>query len=645
MPFRAARRSIGASLLDANLTRFRLWAPDARCVSVQWEHDPDHEDAGPAGQPLGQPDHCVALQAQADGWFSGEVACPAGTRYRYCIDEQLSVPDPASRAQHGGLEGPSLVVDPAYAWRSSHWRGRPWVESIIYELHVGALGGFAGVEDHLHRLAELGITAIELMPINQFPGTRNWGYDGSLLFAPQSSYGSPTELKHLIDTAHGLGLQVFLDVVYNHFGPDGNYLGQYAKAFFRDDLHTPWGQAIDFRNRQVRGFFIENALMWILDYHFDGLRLDAVHHIVEHYFLLELAAQVQVHIAPERHVHLMLENEDNTSSLLCNAYTAQLSKGFTAQWNDDGHNVLHVLLTGEQEAYYRDFAQEPTQKLARCLAEGFVYQGQPDRHGNSRGEPSAQLPPSAFVLFLQNHDQVGNRALGERLLSLGDPQALRAAIALLLLSPMIPLLFMGEEWGSQQPFLFFTDHKPELAEAVRDGRRNEFADFPQFNDPASLARIPDPNALETFIRSIPDFGVLGPSEADPLKRRSQWQTDQRQAFENNQAPAPEQEKPPREWLALYRQLITLRRRHLIPRLLGSHSLGCQVLGHAAVKARWRLGDASTLTIAINLSPAAAALKGKPRGRLLFQSHPEAERVASKGQLAAYSALVYIEEHA
>lgn len=642
---RTARRSRGASLIAANLTRFRVWAPDARCVSVQWEHGQDSPDAEQAGQQRDPPGYSVPLQAQANGWFGGEVACPAGTRYRYCIDDQLTVPDPASRAQYGGLEGPSLVVDPAYAWRSSHWRGRPWSDSIIYELHVGALGGFAGVENHLQRLAELGITAIELMPINQFPGTRNWGYDGSLLFAPQSSYGSPTELKHLIDTAHGLGLQVFLDVVYNHFGPAGNYLGQYAKAFFRDDLHTPWGQAIDFRSSHVRDFFIENALMWILDYRFDGLRLDAVHHILENYFLLELAAQVQAHTAPGRHVHLMLENEDNTSSLLKNAYTAQLSNGFTAQWNDDGHNVLHVLLTEEQEAYYRDFAQAPTQQLARCLAEGFVYQGQPDRHGNSRGEPSSQLPPSSFVLFLQNHDQIGNRAMGERLLSLCHPQALRAATALLLLCPMVPLLFMGEEWGSRQPFLFFTDHTPELAEAVRDGRRNEFADYPQFNDPASLARIPDPNALDTFIRSIPDFGVLDPHEARALERQSQRQAEQQQAIEQNQAAAPEQEQTPSEWLALYRQLITLRRRHLIPRLVGTYSLGCQVLGHGAVKARWRLGDASNLTIALNLSPTPLALKGKSRGRLLFQSHPEAERAASKGQLAAYSALIYFEEHA
>ncbi|HLD68174.1 MAG TPA: malto-oligosyltrehalose trehalohydrolase [Pseudomonas sp.] len=590
MSFRSLQRA-GACLLVGGRTRFRLWAPDARKVLVELEINTGSVETH-------------ALHPQADGWFSAEVACAAGSRYRYRVDGQW-VPDPASRAQAAGLQGPSLVVDPAYAWRTPNWSGRPWTDSVIYELHVGTLGGFKGVEAHLQRLAELGITAIELMPIHEFPGTRNWGYDGSLLFAPQSSYGSPAELKHLIDRAHGLGLQVFLDVVYNHFGPEGNYLGRYAKAFFREDSHTPWGQAIDFRRQQVRDFFIDNALMWLFEYRFDGLRLDAVHAIAEPYFLVELAAQVRSHTEPGRHLHLILENEDNAAGLLSGAYTAQ--------WNDDGHNVLHVLLTGEQHAYYRDFGEAPIQKLARCLAEGFVYQGQANRHGKARGEPSAHLPPSAFVLFLQNHDQIGNRALGERLIALCDPDALRAATVLLLLSPMVPLLFMGEEWGSRRPFLYFTDYQEELAEAVRNGRRNEFAEFPAFSDPATRAGIPDPNALETFTRSIPDFEAM-----------------------DNPAHRP--------WLALYKQLLALRQRELLPRLPGAQALGSQVLGQAALRARWRLGDDSSLSILLNLG--AERLDGvirKPAGRLLWESRPDAALAASKGQLLQQSALVYLEE--
>ncbi|MET1077674.1 MAG: malto-oligosyltrehalose trehalohydrolase [Pseudomonas sp.] len=580
----------GARLLRKDLTEFCLWAPNARQVEVEFKSGARHP-----------------MQAQADGWFSCQLPCGAATAYHYRIDQELRVPDPASRAQAGGLQGPSLVVDPTYAWRHSHWQGRPWTETVLYELHVGALGGFQGVQTHLQRLAELGITAIELMPINAFPGTRNWGYDGSLPFAPQSSYGTPEQLKALIDCAHGLGLQVFLDVVYNHFGPEGNYLGQYASGFFRQDQHTPWGQAIDFRRSQVRNFFIDNALMWLFEYRFDGLRLDAVHAISESYFLIELAAQVRARTEPGRHIHLVLENEHNAANLLSN--------GYTAQWNDDGHNVLHVLLTGEHHAYYQDFAQQPTEKLARCLAQGFIYQGQANRHGQARGEPSAHLPPSAFVLFLQNHDQIGNRALGERLIELCHPEALRAATALLLLSPMVPLLFMGEEWGCRQPFQFFTDFHDELAEAVSSGRRNEFADFPQFSDPASRDRIPDPNALDTFTHSVPRLEV-GPDDEQ------------------------------RDWLAYYQTLLSLRHAELTARLPGTQALACKVLGEAAVRARWRLGDETLLTLWLNLADQALPVKpGRPLGRLLFESRAALAPQLAKGSLPARSALFYLEDPA
>ncbi|MGE1155778.1 malto-oligosyltrehalose trehalohydrolase [Pseudomonas kitaguniensis] len=561
----------GAIMLDAQHTRFALWAPDAFYVSVELENGKS-----------------IAMLPQADGWFETEIQCPAGTLYRYNIDGEMDVPDPASRAQAADVHGWSVVVDPlAYQWRHSNWQGRPWHEAVIYEVHVGALGGYAGVEQHLPRLAELGVTAIELMPLAQFPGERNWGYDGVLPYAPQASYGTPEQLKQLIDSAHEHGLAVMLDVVYNHFGPDGNYLGQYAKGFFQEDVHTPWGAGIDFDRREVRDFFLDNALMWLLEYRFDGLRLDAVHAIDNPGFLEELAQRVRQQTDTGRHVWLVLENEFNQASLL--------EHSFDAQWNDDGHNALHVLLTGETDAYYSDFAKDTTAKLARCLSEGFIYQGHATRHGHTRGEPSGHLPPSAFVLFLQNHDQIGNRAFGERLHQLCSPQALKAATALLLLSPMIPLMFMGDEVNASEPFLFFTDHHGELAEAVREGRRGEFADFAAFQDPERRERIPDPNALTTFLQSTPTL------------------------TENEHA-------------QLYRHLLSLRHQHIVPHLPGTVALGAQVLADGAVTARWRLGNGSVLQIDLNLS--ATPLNHPAPHHLLFETP-----ATGGAQLAPFSARV------
>ncbi|WP_223541461.1 malto-oligosyltrehalose trehalohydrolase [Pseudomonas sp. BF-RE-26] len=571
----------GAIMLDAEHTRFALWAPDAYYVSVELEN----------GQSL-------PLLPQADGWFVSNIRCAAGTRYRYSIDGELEVPDPASRAQAGDIDRHSVVVDPlAYAWQHAAWLGRPWNEAVIYELHVGALGGFSAVEQHLARLVELGVTAIELMPVAQFPGERNWGYDGVLPYAPQASYGSPEQLKHLIDTAHGHGLAVILDVVYNHFGPDGNYLHRYAKGFFREDKHTPWGAAIDLRRREVRDFFIENALMWLLEYRFDGLRLDAVHAIEDPDFIQELARRVRQQTGPARHVWLMVENEHNQASLL--------EQGYDAQWNDDGHNALHVLLTGETDAYYADYAQNPTEQLARCLSQGFVFQGHLNRHGVARGEPSGHLPPSAFILFLQNHDQIGNRAFGERLHQLAHPQALRAATVLLLLSPMIPLLFMGDEFAVEQPFLFFTSHHGELARQVRDGRRNEFATLSAFADPILRERIPDPNDPQTFAASRPVLPSTGHCEMHDL----------------------------------YRRLLQIRHRHIIPRLPGARALGTDVLGEAAVSATWRLGDGSQLRIDLNLSASPVVHTSQTGATRLFEYPPQGADLPAPNTLAPYCALV------
>ncbi|WP_243666975.1 malto-oligosyltrehalose trehalohydrolase [Pseudomonas brassicae] len=505
MPLRSQEHAThGAVMLDSDTTRFALWAPDAQQVEVE------RADAAP-----------IPMQRRDDGWFELSLACPAGTRYRYRIDGVLSVPDPASRGQPEGVHGYSQVQGHAYTWLHPQWQGRPWHEAVIYEVHVGLLGGYAGVAEHLPRLAALGVTAIELMPIGQFPGARNWGYDGVLPFAPQCSYGSPRQLKALIDQAHGLGLMVLLDVVYNHFGPDGNYLHRYASGFFREDRHTPWGAAIDFRRRQVRDFFIENALMWLHDYRFDGLRLDAVHAIDDPDFLHELARRVRLATPAGRQVWLTLENERNQAHLL--------EEGYDAQWNDDGHNALHVLLTGEHEGYYVDYREAPLHKLARCLSQGFVFQGEPDRNGHPRGEASGHLAPGAFVLFLQNHDQIGNRALGERLPRLCAPAALRAATALLLLAPMVPLLFMGDDWGCEQPFLFFhrSSRGPGHGGTRRPTRRVQ--GFHRLCRPGQAGADPRPECRADLSRLAATVG--------------QHQRQQRVAVSPPAAPAPSPHHP------------------------------------------------------------------------------------------------------
>ena len=549
----------GATLVETGRTRFRLWSPDSTIVTLEAEgHAP------------------LPMRRDAVGWHEVEAPVGAGTRYRFRVSPDLLVPDPASRLQAGDVHDASVVVDPgAYAWRHPDWCGRPWHETVLYEVHVGAMGGFAGVQAALPRLRDLGITAIELMPINGFPGRRNWGYDGVLPYAPDSSLGTPEALKALVDAAHGLGLMMFLDVVYNHFGPDGAYLHGYAKSFFNEGVHTPWGAAIDFRQPAVRDFFEENALFWLREYRFDGLRFDAVHAIAETAWLDVLGARIRQEIT-DRHVHLVLENERN------GAHHLRPAGAFDAQWNDDGHNLLHPLLTGEREGYYEDFAEDGAAKLATVLEQGFLFQGQHSPHlGAPRGKPSAHLPPTAFVLFLQNHDQIGNRAFGERLAALAHPDSLAAATALLLLCPQIPLLFMGEEWAATAPFLFFTDHSTELAPLVRDGRCKEFSKFAAFQDPAMRARIPDPNAEATFHASVPDWGeATRPGHAATL--------------------------------ALHRRLLALRHERIIPHLPGARAIGAHAAGDAAVLARWRLGDGAVLTLACNLGarPAACAAMGE-----------------------------------
>lgn len=541
--------------VSGGTTRFRLWAPAAENVSLELQNDR------------------MKMSRCEGGWWTADCAGPPGTHYRFRIGE-TAVPDPASRAQDGDVHGWSVVTADDYEWRNRNWRGRPWEEHIIYECHAGLSGGFRGLAAKLDELSNLGITAIELMPVGDFPGMRNWGYDGVLPFAPDEAYGVPDDLKHLIDEAHARGIATFLDVIYNHFGPDGNYLPLYAPQFFRSDRKTPWGDALDFRKPEVRAFCIENALYWLNEFRFDGLRLDAVHAIEDNEFVREFLRTIRANVPERRYVHIVMENEDNDASLLGD---------FAAQWNDDLHHAIHVLLTGETASYYGDFADAPAAKLARALAEGFVYQGEFSPHrGAARGNRSAQLAPMSFVAFLQNHDQTGNRACGERLLALAPKDAVKAAAALIMLCPQIPMLFMGEEIGARTPFLYFTDHRdPKLADAVREGRRAEFKKFPAFADEAVRARIPDPNAPDTFETSHP----------------------------NNDVDAA-------AWRAFYSELIALRRREIVPRLRGVRSEKALAIGDKAVIASWRMGDGALLTLASNLgeSPTRALL---PKGEAIW----------------------------
>ena len=547
MTYYAHPLPFGAELQPGGDTRFRLWAPSVPVVVLE------RDGLEP-----------VPMESEDGGWHCLTCPAPAGTRYRYRMPDGLAVPDPASRQQCTDVHDPSVVVDPhAYAWRNTAWRGRPWHEAVVYELHVGVLGGFESIRQRLPELRDLGITAIELMPIADFPGSRNWGYDGVLPYAPDTSYGTPDELKAFVDEAHGLGLMVMLDVVYNHFGPDGAYLNVYAKPFFRQDKHTPWGAEIDFARPEVSEYFRENALFWLHEYRFDGLRFDAVHAISEEGFLTGLADSIRASTEPGRHVHLVLEHENNRAALL---RTSANAPGFDGQWADDMHHCLHVLLTGESEGYYEDF-QDATTLLAECLRAGFAYQGQRSPHlQRNRGEPSGHLPTTAFVVCLQNHDQIGNRAMGERLTTLADPGKLQAATALLLLCPFIPMLFMGEEHGATNPFLFFTSHNDELATLVREGRRAEFKHFAGFQDEKRRAAIPDPNAPATFKASVPDRPAPGAG-------------------------------------SLIHSLLDIRRAVIVPGLPGCRSESVTVLAPGAIRAAWRLGDGRRLVLAFNLGDA------------------------------------------
>lgn len=585
---RVHRMPHGTQRLPDGRLLFRVWAPSAEQVELCL-HATGLENRYP-------------MLTEADGWFGLAMDADADCLYRYRIDGLHEVPDPASRYQPDDVHGYIQAIAPEnWNWTDAGWRGRPWHEAVVYELHVGCFtpaGTFRAVMEKLDYLADLGVTAVQLMPIADFPGRRNWGYDGVLPFAPDSRYGTPDDLKRLIQTAHAKGLMVFLDVVYNHFGPEGNYLHQYAGAFFHKRRHTPWGKAFNFdgkHSRWVRQFFIHNALYWLEEFHFDGLRLDAVQAIADSsplHILDELADTLRRQF-PHRRIHLILENDDNAAHYLSRNASA-LPHRYTAQWNDDFHHAWHVLLTGETWGYYQDFADNPLRYLLRCLQQGFAFQGETSayRHGKPRGEASDRLPPQAFVNFLQNHDHVGNRPFGERLHQLVAPEALRAATAVLLLSPFPPMLFMGQEWGSRQPFGFFCDFEARLSQRIARARRREFAEFPGFATAKARAAIPDPMSADSFARSILDWRDLNSAAG-------------------------------RDWLACHRQLLAVRREQIAPRLAGMRcdSAAIRQFGGYGFCVDWRLGDGAGLCLLANLGEQAVEL-GEPnvRGLLLYATH-------------------------
>jgi len=600
MPFGSAFSAGGVS--------FRLWAPDAARVDLEIDV-------------AGQCKH-IPMNAAADGWFECKDAdARTGTRYRYRIDGATAVPDPASRYQPEDVHGPSEVIDPqAYEWQDDAWRGRPWAESVVYEMHVGSFtreGTFEAAGQRLEYLRDTGITVVELMPLADFPGARNWGYDGVLFYAPDSSYGRPDDLKRFIHHAHQLGLSVMLDVVYNHFGPEGNYLHVYARNHFFNKHHqTPWGAAINYDgkgSRVVRDFVIHNALYWIEEFHFDGLRLDAVHAICDDStpdILVELAEAVRHGPGRERHVHLVLENDDNAARYLTHRGAGPRGL-YDAQWSDDAHHAFHVALTGEKDGYYADYADQPLRHLGRALTEGFAYQGEMSPYrGEPRGEPSRHLPLTAFVAFLQNHDQIGNRAFGERLSALAQPEAVRAGLALLLMAPSVPLLFMGEEFGCRQPFPFFCAFHGELAEAVTNGRRREFAGFARFRDPRAIESIPDPNAQSTFDMAVIDWDVLEKRE----------------------------HAAHREFV---REVLRVRAREIVPRIssLTPAASAFRVSHSGVLQLNWKTDDDGSISAVANLSDSVRVIDAPPGGRVIYRTHAASSAAPTA---AAWSVAWYIE---
>lgn len=559
-------KSWGAEYVAAGAVRFRLWATGQDRVTLRLCGE--DTEMNPSG----------------DGWFELlATGVPPGAEYNFVLADGTVVPDPASRAQKADVNGPSLVIDPtSYDWRNTEWSGRPWEETVVYEMHVGTFtqeGTFLAAIEKLPYLAELGITMIEVLPLAQFGGNRGWGYDGVLLYAPHSAYGAPEDFKAFVDAAHGHGLSVVLDIVLNHFGPEGNYLSLLAPDFFHKERMTPWGAGIAYDVDAARRYIIEAPLYWLEEFNLDGLRFDAIDQIEDisdQHVLIEIAERIRAEIT-NRPIHLTTEDSRNVIFLHPREEDGSAPL-FTGEWNDDFHNAVHVFATGETHAYYHDFAREPEKLVARVLAEGFAYQGEVSPHtGERRGVKSTGQPPVAFVDFIQNHDQVGNRARGERLIELAGADRTRILLAALLLSPHIPLLFMGEEYGETNPFLFFTDFHGPLATAVREGRAKEFAGHAGHEGES----VPDPNAGETFEMSKLDWKKL-------------------------------ESKDGKNWLALTRELLALRRKHVVPLLAAKGAGAGKVVKTAKgfIAVSW-IFPTGTLSIALNIGKTSQPFPDQP----------------------------------
>jgi maltooligosyltrehalose trehalohydrolase len=540
-------------------SHFRVWAPNARAVDV-----------------VDDDDRVTPLKPADDGYFAGFGPLGAGGRYRYRLDGEALYPDPASRRQPDGPHGASEIVDPgAFPWTDGAWRGLTLPGQVLYELHVGTFtreGTWAAAARELPALARLGVTAIEMMPVADFPGRFGWGYDGVGLFAPTRLYGDPDDLRRFVDRAHAVGVGVILDVVYNHLGPDGNHLAAFAREYFTDRYANEWGQALNFDGagaEPVREFFIANAGYWIDEFHMDGLRVDATQQMFDgsaQHVLADLAARARA-AAGDRGILLVAENEPQDARLV-RAPDAG-GYGFDAMWNDDFHHALRVAVTGRAEAYYMDYRGRP-QELVSAVKHGFLYQGQHYAwQRKRRGTPAGDVARPAFVAYLQNHDQVANSARGERLPALTSAGRWRAATALLLLAPSTPMLFQGQEFGASSPFLYFADHQPELAARVRDGRREFLAQFPSIAAPGVAACLPDPGDPRSFERSKLDLG--------------------------------ERERHA-ETYALHADLLALRREDAVFRAQGAHGVDGAVLGPEAFVLRFFGAGGDDRLLVVNLGP-------------------------------------------
>ena len=566
-------------------TRFKIWAP--RCKSVRLKIKGRRS--------------LLELESVGDGWHRLDVdGVKAGALYKFVLPDGAEIPDPASRHQPDDVHGFSEVIDPKdYAWTDVDWQGLPWEEAIIYELHIGTFtqeGTFRAAAAKLDHLVALGVTAIQIMPLADFYGRFNWGYDGAMWFAPDSSYGRPEDLKAFVDEAHRRSLMVFLDVVYNHFGPHGNYLPAIAPIFTKKHK-SPWGEAINYDDTGagvVREMAIDNAIYWITEFSLDGLRFDAVHTIADDsatHILEVLAARIRS-ARPHRYVHLIVENSENQEIWLRRT-DDDIPVHYTAQWNDDVHHLLHAAATGENTGYYADFdnLEERSDKLARALAQGFAYQGEMKPHeGMTRGEPSVGLPATSFVVYMQDHDQIGNRVKGDRITELANEDAVRALTAIYLLSPQIPMLFMGEEWASGSPFPFFSDVPAEFRDAVRKGRQEELKHTPEHEDPTKpdVTEAVDPTSPATFKSAKLDWAQHKTATA-------------------------------RRWLEHYRSLIDIRKMEIAPRLPGIKGFASEyeVLGPRAVLVSWQMGDGSCLRLYANLDNDAQANMPPVIGRRVY----------------------------